>query len=48
MISENRDGFDLNPEVIIAPAASRAAAIAVNLIGDALARSLGRSACRRV
>jgi peptide/nickel transport system permease protein len=44
MISENRDGFDLNPWVIIAPATMIALlTIAVNLIGDALARSLGRS-----
>jgi peptide/nickel transport system permease protein len=47
MISENRDGFDLNPWVIIAPAAMIALlTIAVNLIGDALARSLGRSDVR--
>ena len=44
MISENRDGFDLNPWVIIAPAMMIALlTIAVNLIGDALARSLGHS-----
>lgn len=44
MISENRDGFDLNPWVIIAPATMIALlTIAVNLIGDALARSLGHS-----
>ena len=47
MISENRDGFDLNPWVIIAPAAMIALlTIAVNLVGDALARSLGRSDVR--
>ena len=44
MISENRDGFDLNPWVIIAPATMIALlTVAVNLTGDALARSLGRS-----
>ena len=44
MISENRDGFDLNPWVIVAPATMIALlTIAVNLIGDALARSLGHS-----
>ena len=47
MISENRNGFDLNPWVIIAPAAMIALlTIAVNLIGDAVARSLGRSDVR--
>jgi ABC-type dipeptide/oligopeptide/nickel transport system permease subunit len=47
MISENRDGFDLNPWVIVAPAAMIALlTIAVNLIGDALARSLGQSDVR--
>jgi ABC-type dipeptide/oligopeptide/nickel transport system permease subunit len=44
MISENRDGFDLNPWVIIAPAVMIALlTIAINLVGDALARSLGQS-----
>ena len=44
MISENRDGFDLNPWVIIGPATMIALlTIAVNLVGDALARSLGQS-----
>jgi peptide/nickel transport system permease protein len=47
MISENRDGFDLNPWVIIAPATMVALlTIAVNLVGDALARSLGQSDVR--
>ena len=47
MISENRDGFDLNPWVIVAPATMIALlTIAVNLIGDALARSLGQSDVR--
>jgi peptide/nickel transport system permease protein len=47
MISENRDGFDLNPWVIIAPAVMIALlTIAINLIGDAVARSLGRSDVR--
>ncbi len=44
MISENRSGLDLNPLVILAPAALIAAlTIAVNLVGDAIARTLGRS-----
>lgn len=44
MISENRGGLDLNPLVILAPAALIALlTIAVNLVGDAIARSLGRS-----
>ena len=47
MISENRDGFDLNPWVIVAPAAMIALlTIAINLVGDALARSLGQSDAR--
>jgi len=47
MISENRDGFDLNPWVIVAPATMIALlTIAVNLIGDALARSLGQANVR--
>jgi peptide/nickel transport system permease protein len=47
MISENRAGFDLNPWVIVAPAAMIALlTIAVNLIGDAVARSLGQSDAR--
>jgi ABC-type dipeptide/oligopeptide/nickel transport system permease subunit len=44
IISENRDGFTLNPWVILVPAALIAAlTIAVNLVGDAIARTLGRS-----
>ena len=44
MISENRSGLDLNPLVILAPAALIALlTIAVNIVGDAIARSLGRS-----
>lgn len=47
MISENRDGFDLNPWVIVAPATMIALlTIAVNLVGDALARSMGQSDVR--
>lgn len=48
MISENRGGLDLNPLVILAPAALIAVlTIAVNLVGDAIARSLGRSSLER-
>ena len=44
MISENRDGFSLNPWAIVAPAVLIALlTIGLNLIGDAIARSLGRS-----
>lgn len=44
MISENRTGLDLNPYVILAPALLIALlTIAVNLVGDAVARTLGRS-----
>lgn len=44
MISENRTGLDLNPLVILVPAALIALlTISVNLVGDAVARSLGRS-----
>lgn len=47
MISENRDGLTLNPYVILVPAALIALlTIAVNLLGDSLARSLGRSGVR--
>jgi peptide/nickel transport system permease protein len=47
MISENRSGFNLNPWVIIAPAVMIALlTISVNLVGDAVARSLGRSDVR--
>jgi ABC-type dipeptide/oligopeptide/nickel transport system permease subunit len=44
IISENRSGLDLNPYVILVPAMLIAVlAIAVNLVGDAIARTLGRS-----
>ena len=47
IISENRSGLDLNPFVILAPALLIALlTIAVNLVGDAVARTLGRSARR--
>ena len=45
IISENRDGLSLNPWVILVPAALIALlTISLNLVGDAIARSLGRSA----
>lgn len=45
IISENRSGLDLNPYVILAPALLIALlTIAVSLVGDAVARTLGRSA----
>ena len=48
MISENRDGLTLNPCVILAPAALIALlTISVNLVGDSVARTLGRSDRRR-
>jgi peptide/nickel transport system permease protein len=44
MVSENRSGLDLNPFVILAPTILIAVlTIAVNLVGDAVARTLGRS-----
>jgi ABC-type dipeptide/oligopeptide/nickel transport system permease subunit len=44
IISENRSGLDLNPYAILAPALLIAVlTIAVNLVGDAIARGLGRS-----
>lgn len=44
IISENRDGLSLNPWVILVPAALIALlTISANLVGDAVARSLGRS-----
>jgi ABC-type dipeptide/oligopeptide/nickel transport system permease subunit len=44
IISENREGLTLNPWVILVPAALIALlTIAVNLVGDSFARSLGRS-----
>jgi ABC-type dipeptide/oligopeptide/nickel transport system permease subunit len=49
MISENRDGLTLNPYVILVPAALIALlTIAVNLVGDSVARTLGRSGVRGV
>jgi peptide/nickel transport system permease protein len=48
IISENRTGLTLNPYVILAPALLIAAlTIAVNLVGDAIARRLGVSTARR-
>jgi peptide/nickel transport system permease protein len=45
IISENRSGLDLNPYVILAPAILIAVlTIGLNLVGDAVARTLGRSA----
>ena len=45
MINENRRYISLNPWAVAAPAAMIAAlTIGVNLMGDAIARSLGRSA----
>lgn len=44
IVSENRDGFSLNPWVIFVPAAMIALlTIGLSLTGDAIARSLGRS-----
>ena len=44
IISENREGLTLNPWVILVPAALIALlTISLNLVGDAVARSLGRS-----
>jgi ABC-type dipeptide/oligopeptide/nickel transport system permease subunit len=44
IISENRSGLDLNPWVILLPAVLIALlTIGVNLVGDAVARTLGRS-----
>jgi ABC-type dipeptide/oligopeptide/nickel transport system permease subunit len=44
IISENREGLTLNPWVILVPAALIALlTISANLVGDAIARSLGRS-----
>jgi peptide/nickel transport system permease protein len=44
IVSENRDGLELNPWVILVPAALIALmTISLNLVGDAVARSLGRS-----
>lgn len=44
MISENRIGLDLNPWVAVAPALAVAAfAVAVNVLADGIARTVGRS-----
>jgi peptide/nickel transport system permease protein len=44
IISENRDGLALNPWVILVPAALIALlTVSLNLVGDAVARSLGQS-----
>ena len=44
MISENRQYISLNPWAVLAPAAMIALlTIGINLMGDAIARSLGRS-----
>ncbi|MGL6280640.1 MAG: ABC transporter permease, partial [Gaiella sp.] len=49
IISENRTGLDLNPWVILAPALLIALlTIAVNLVGDAVARTLGRSSAEGI
>jgi peptide/nickel transport system permease protein len=48
IISENRSGLTLNPYVILVPAALISLlTISVNLVGDAIARSLGISTARR-
>lgn len=48
IISENRSGLTLNPYVIIVPATLIAVlTIGANLVGDAVARSLGVSTARR-
>ena len=48
IISENRNGLTLNPYVILVPAALISLlTISVNLVGDAIARSLGISTARR-
>jgi peptide/nickel transport system permease protein len=48
IISENRNGLTLNPYVILVPAALIALmTIAVNLVGDSVAASLGISTARR-
>jgi peptide/nickel transport system permease protein len=49
LVSENRSALDLNPYVILAPAVMLALlTIGVNLVGDAVARSLGRSSLEAV
>jgi len=48
IISENREGLTLNPWVILVPAAMIALlTISLNMVGDAVARSLGRSSVAR-
>jgi peptide/nickel transport system permease protein len=48
IISENRNGLTLNPYVILIPAALIAVlTIGANLVGDAIARTLGISTARR-
>jgi ABC-type dipeptide/oligopeptide/nickel transport system permease subunit len=48
IISENREGLTLNPWVILVPAAMIALlTISLNMVGDAVARSLGRSSVTR-
>jgi peptide/nickel transport system permease protein len=45
IVSENRSGLDLNPYVVLVPALLIALlTIGLNLVGDAVARTLGRSA----
>jgi peptide/nickel transport system permease protein len=45
IVSENRSGLDLNPYVVLVPALLVALlTIGLNLVGDAVARTLGRSA----
>lgn len=47
MVSENRSGLNLNPLAVLAPAALIALlTIAVNLVGDAIARTQGVSTAR--
>ena len=49
IISENRAGLDLNPYVILVPAVLIAfLTIGLNLVGDAVARTLGRSSAGSV
>jgi ABC-type dipeptide/oligopeptide/nickel transport system permease subunit len=49
IISENRGGLTLNPYVILLPAALIGLlTVSVNLVGDAVARSLGLSTARKV
>jgi ABC-type dipeptide/oligopeptide/nickel transport system permease subunit len=49
IISENRDGLNLNPWVVFVPAALIALlTISLSLVGDAVARTLGRSTVEAV